>query len=116
MAFTDSNNSLPPASAARAWSRAALTRLPQIHAETSEAASLARFLGSAAKAAGLLLLCAGLALFLAGNGGLQQEFSWSLLLLAGVGAMLRSYIKSTAQGFDRAPLRAAAKDLRAVLF
>jgi hypothetical protein len=33
-----------------------------------------------------------------------------------VGAILRSYIKSTAQAFDRAPLREAAKDLRAVLF
>jgi hypothetical protein len=33
-----------------------------------------------------------------------------------VGAMLRSYIKSTAQAFDRMPLREAAKDLRAVWF
>ena len=53
---------------------------------------------------------------MAGGGALQQEFAWSLLVLAGVGAMLRSYIKSIAQAFDRAPLREAAKDLRALLF
>jgi hypothetical protein len=52
----------------------------------------------------------------AGGANLQQEFAWSLLVLVGVGAMLRSYIKSIAQAFDRAPLREAAKDLRAILF
>jgi hypothetical protein len=117
MALTDSNPTLPLAvPAAAAYSRQALARLPQIHAETSDTAGLARFLDSAAMAAALLLLLAILALIVAGNAGLQQEFSWSLLMLAGVGAMLRSYIKSTAQAFDRTPLRAAAKDLRAVLF
>jgi hypothetical protein len=37
-------------------------------------------------------------------------------VLAGVGAMLRTYIKSVAQNFDRPPLRESAKDLRAVMF
>jgi hypothetical protein len=94
----------------------ALARLPQIHAETSETADLARFLRSAVGAAAALMLLGGISVLLAGGATLQQEFAWSLLVLAGVGAMLRSYIKSIAQAFDRAPLREAAKDLRALLF
>jgi hypothetical protein len=94
----------------------ALARLPQIHAETSETADLARFLRAAVGAAAALMLMGGLAVSAIGGATLQQEFAWSLLLLVGVGAMLRSYIKSIAQAFDRAPLREAAKDLRAVLF
>jgi hypothetical protein len=61
------------------------------------------------------MLMGGLALGLAGEAGLKQEFAWTLLVLTGVGAMLRSYIQSIAQAFDRLPLREAAKDLRAVL-
>ena len=94
----------------------ALARLPQIHAETSETADLARFLRASVGAAAALMLMGGLAVSLAGGASLQQEFAWSLLVLAGIGAMLRSYIKCIAQAFDRAPLREAAKDLRAVLF
>ena len=117
MALTDSNQSLPLAiPAALSLSRKALGRLPEIHAEASETACLARFLRSAVSAGALLTLLAGLALIFAGGGGLPQEFAWSLLVLAGIGAMVRSYIKSTAQAFDRAPMREAAKDLRAVLF
>jgi hypothetical protein len=93
-----------------------LARLPEIHAETGETAALARFLRSAVPASAALILCGALALILAGAAGLQQEFAWSLLVLVGVGAMLRSYIKSTAQAFDRTPLRESAKDLRAILF
>ena len=94
----------------------ALARLPQIHAETSESANLARFLRAAVGAGAALMLLGALAVSFASGASLQQEFAWSLLVLAGVGAMLRTYIKSIAQGFDRAPLREAAKDLRAVLF
>ena len=94
----------------------ALARLPQIHAETSETADLARFLRAAVGAAAALMLMGALAVSAVGGASLQQEFAWCLLVLVGVGAMLRSYIKSIAQAFDRAPLRESAKDLRAVLF
>jgi hypothetical protein len=94
----------------------ALLRLSQIHAETSEATDLARFLRASVGAAAALTLLGGLAIILAGGASLQEEFAWSILVLAGVGAMLRAYIKSIAQAFDRAPLREAVKDLRAVLF
>ena len=114
MALTDSNSLLAPAIPAA--SRPALARLSQIHAETSEAAQLLRFLHSAVAAGAGLILLGAASLVFAGGAGLAPEFAWSLLVLIGVGAMLRSYIKSTAQAFDRAPLRHCARDLRAVLF
>ena len=94
----------------------ALGRLTQIHAETSEAASLSRFLRAAVGASAVLTLMGCLAVTFAGGASLQLEFAWSLLVLAGIGAMLRTYIKSVAQSLDRAPLRESAKDLRAVMF
>lgn len=115
MALTD-NNASAPLSVPAASPQKALVRLPEIHDELFETAGLARFLRSALGASAALTLLGGLALVFAGGAGLQQEFIWSLLLLAGAGAMLRSYIKSTAQVFDRAPLRESARDLRAILF
>ena len=121
MALTDSNDLLAlwqQRSGRRngcARPQCSLARLPEIHAELFEAVDLARFLRSAVGAAAALMLAA-LALMFAGGAGLQEEFAWSLLMLAGVGAILRSYIKSTAQAFDRAPLRESARDLRAILF
>ena len=121
MALTDSGDSLPrPLPAASGslndTSRRALSRLPQIHAESAETTSLAHFLRAAVPAAGILTVSGGAALALAGGAGLQQEFAWSALVLLGVAAMVRSYIKSVAQAFDRAPLRESAKDLRAIFF
>jgi len=120
MALTDLQE-LPSDRALRApglndRSLSALTRLSQIHSESSETQKLGRFIVSAVPAAAALLALGALALGFAGEAGIKQEFAWSLLVLAGVSAMLRSYIKSTAQGFDRVPLREAAKDLRAVWF
>jgi hypothetical protein len=105
----------PNPGALSATSVAALARLSQIHAETSEAAKLSRFLRAALPAAAVLMALGALAVGFASGASLKHEFAWALLVLAGVGAMLRSYIKSTAQAFDRAPLREAAKDLRAVM-
>lgn len=121
MALTDSNESLHPPVPAASPGRAALqvsalVRLSQIHAETHETAGLARFLRSAVSVGAALTLLGGFALIFAGGADIKQEFAWSLLVLAGVAAMLRSYIKSVAQGFDRAPLRESARDLRAIFF
>jgi hypothetical protein len=117
MALTDSNDSRPlDVPAAPVFSHTALARLSEIHAESSESVGLARFLHSAVTAGALLTLLAGLALTFAGGAGLRWEFIWSLLVLFGVAALLRSYVKSTAQAFDRVPLRDAAKDLRTVFF
>lgn len=114
MALTESNSSLPRRGDAAP--QPSLARLSQLHAETSEAASLLRFLHSPVSVGAALVLMGALALIFAGGAGFQAEFGWSVLVLIGVGAMLRAYIKSTAQAFDRAPLRQSARDLRAVLF
>ena len=120
MALTDSNEFLKRADATPAGlpasSRQALTRLPKIHAEITDTMGLARFLRSAVTAGAALILLGALALMLAGGAGIQQEFAWSVLVLIAVAAMLRSYIKSTAQALDRAPLRESARDLRAIMF
>jgi hypothetical protein len=94
----------------------ALVRLRALHDEASEAIGLGRFLASAVHAgAALILMGMGLLSFAAGT-ALQPCFAWSVLVLLGVGALLKSYIRSTASAFDRAPMREAAKDLRALLF
>ena len=125
MALTDTDDSplpapmLAPLSMAKGLAvsaRSALARLPEIHAEAHETTHLALFLRSAVAASASLIVLGALALVFAGGAGLQQEFAWSLLVLTGVASMLRSYIKSIAQAFDRAPLRESAKDLRAILF
>ena len=112
MALTDSNPSLNP----QISPHTALARLSQLHAESSEAAGLLRFLHSPVSVGAALVLMGALALIFAGGADFQLEFAWSLLVLIGVGAMLRAYIKSTAKAFDRAPLRQSARDLRAVVF
>ena len=93
----------------------ALDRLPQLHAETADTAHLARFLAGAVNAAGALTLLGMAALAFEAGGTLKACFSWAILVLFGVGALLRSYIRSTAAAFDRAPLTEAAQDLRAIL-
>jgi len=95
---------------------AGLTRLPELHAELSLTASMAGFVRSAAAAASALTLMGCVAVITAGRAGLRQEFIWSVLMIMGVGALLRSYIRSTARAFDRTPLCEAARDLRFIVF
>ena len=93
----------------------ALDRLPVLHAESFNAAGVVRFLGGAVHAAGALTLL-GMAMLTFGAGsGLKACFTWALLVLVGIGALLYSYIRSTAAAFDRAPLDEAAQDLRAIV-
>lgn len=94
---------------------AALDRLRQIHAEGSQAARLALFLQGAVHAAGALMLLGIAALAFAADTSLPPCFVWSLLVLGGIGALLHSYIRSTAAAVDRAPTAKAVKALRAIL-
>ena len=118
MALTDTH-SLPSTAGAApmpAPPSAALVRLADLHDEACESLGLGQFLGSAVHAAGALMLMGVALLSFAAAMPLQPCFAWALLVLLGVGALLRSYIRSTASAFERAPMREAAKDLRALLF
>ena len=55
-------------------------------------------------------------LFLGGGASFAQNFSWAVLILVGVAALLRSYIRNNAAVFDRAPISEAARRLRLILF
>jgi hypothetical protein len=122
MAITDSNDSQPspqpvpqPVSGLAPLPLAALDRLPLLHDENAGNAELARFLAGAVHAAGALTLLGMAVLVFDAGTTLKSCFAWAFLVLIGVGALLRSYIRSTAAVFDRAPLNEAAQDMRAIL-
>jgi hypothetical protein len=91
-----------------------LARLPQLHAEAARNARLGGFLSRSVHAAGLLML-AGAASLLAGGGTLESDFVWSLLVLAGIAAMIVNHLRGQATPLSRVTLDTAAGDLRAVL-
>jgi hypothetical protein len=119
MALTDGNEPSPQFSPSLPGRPAlpllALERLSELHAESGDTADLAQFLAGAVNAAAALTLLGMAALTFEAGASLKSCFSWALLVLMGIGALLRSYIRSTAAAFDRAPLDEAAKDLRAIL-
>src|SRR3954464_9349134 len=110
MAFVDHHESpLPsPSHPPVPVPRAALKLLAELHSESRATAGLGRFLQSAVHAAGLLTVLGAAALALGPGNSLKACFAWALLVLLGVGALLHSYIRSTASAFDRAPLTKAA--------
>jgi hypothetical protein len=93
----------------------ALEHLARLHDETSHSGRLAQFLSAAVHIAALFMLMGVLVLVLGGGTTIGRNFSWGLLLLVGVAALLRSYIRTHARAFDRAPLPDAARELRVVL-
>jgi hypothetical protein len=94
----------------------ALERLAQLHAEHSQVARQAIFLQGAVHAAAVLILSGVAVLAFAAGTSLTAGFIWSVLVLAGVAALLRSHIRDVASGAGSVPLRLAAKELRAILF
>lgn len=95
---------------------AALDRLARLHAETSQASRLTLFLRSSVHVASLFMLMGTCVLFLGGGASFAHNFSWAVLILLGVAALLYSYIRNTAAVFHRAPASEAARNLRLVLF
>ena len=93
---------------------AALDQLARLHVETSEASRLAKFLRASVHAASLFMLMGACVLFLGGGATIGRNFSWAVLVLAGVVGLLYSYIRTNA-AFDRAPVAQAARNLRAIL-
>ncbi|MBV9550147.1 MAG: hypothetical protein JO256_10800 [Alphaproteobacteria bacterium] len=90
---------------------AALKRLPELHDESRLALRRASLMARAVPAAGSLLLLGTLtAMF--GGGPLAPTFLWSLLVLAGVVAVLASHLRATSVFKD---LAGSAADMRAIL-
>ena len=115
MALTNDDNALV-GRAQSALPLAALDQLARLHDETSNASRLALFLRASVHAAALFMLMGGLVLLLGGGTTIGREFSWGVLVLVGVVALLHSYIRTNAAVFDRAPVTQAAQKLRFVLF
>ena len=91
-----------------------LARLPVLHAEAARDARLGGFLSRSVQAAGPLMLAGAASLF-AGGGTLQSDFVWSVLVLAGIAAMIVNYLRGQPGTANRVNLDVAAADLRAIL-
>lgn len=94
----------------------ALEQLAHLHRETRQASRIAKFLGSAVHAASAFMLMGSIVLLLSGGQTLGRNFAWAALVLAGVVALVYSFIRSHAAAFARAPASAAVRMLRATLF
>lgn len=94
-----------------AWS---LARLPRLHAEARENRHAMAFLQSSPHAA-LILMGSGAAVLAGGWGSLRTDFTWSLLVLAGIVGMVRNFIRGFAFSLPRIALEDAAAELRAIL-
>jgi hypothetical protein len=119
MALTDSNApAFDPASlrpdASLNIPYDALARLPQLHGEAGRNLATAAFLARSPQAS-VLLMGLGAAALLMGGGTLKADFAWAALVLIGIVAMTRNYIRGFARSLRRVPLAEAASDLRALL-
>ena len=92
----------------------ALDQLARLHRETLETNRLARFLASSVHAAFLFMVMASLVLLLEQSQTMGREFSWALMILAGVLALLHRYIRTHAALFTNTPLERTAKELRLI--
>jgi len=93
---------------------AALDQLVRLHHENLQSSHLARFLAASVHAAFLFMAMTVLTLVLAGTAPIGRDFTWALLILIGVLALLRCYIRTNAALGPQAPLTWAARELRAV--
>ena len=125
MALTDLNapdlNSSSPAFDPRTFRDSgavpyeAFDRLPALHGEARRNMQLSQFLACSPQACLALMLTGAAVLIWAGGGGLKADFAWVLLVLIGIVAMTRNYIRGFARNLRRVPLQEAASDLRVLL-
>lgn len=93
---------------------AALDTLALLHGEARRDYRLAHFLQRAPQVTSLLMLL-GAATLMLGAGTLKAAFAWSALVLIGIVAITRIYIRGFARSLRRVPLQEAAADLRFLL-
>lgn len=103
-----------PAAPGAAVPQQALAQLPRLHGEASRNLGLTRFLSRSPQACVTLML-AGTAMLILGGGTLKAEFAWAVLVLIGIVAMTRNFIRGFARSLRRVPLEEAAADLRVLL-
>ena len=126
MALTEWNTPDPafdPARAAKTFHdnrlpHAALNRLPHLHREAGQNLRLSQFLARSPLACVVLMAMAALTLLwisAAGGGTLRADFAWGALLLLGIVAMTRNFIRGYARSLRRTPLEEAAADLTTLL-
>jgi hypothetical protein len=125
MALTDCDTAGPafePAPASLSYARpgyaSALAALPRLADEASANYRLGLFLSRSSGVCMILLAAGALALGatgLAGGATLKAGFAWAVLVLIGVIAMIRNYIRGFARSLRRVPLQEAAGDLRVLL-
>src|SRR5581483_10255248 len=94
----------------------ALDQLSRLHRETLKTNRLARFLASSVHAAFLFMVMAVLVLLVEQSQTMGREFSWAMMVLIGVLALLHRYIRAHAALFTDAPLERTAKELRLIFF
>ena len=126
MALSEVNSPVPvfdPARAAKTFHDSslplqALDRLPLLHREAGRNLGLSQFLARSPSACVTLMLTGALALLwsnTAGGGSLKCDFAWAALVLLGIIAMTRNFIRGYARSLRRVPLEEAASDLRGLL-
>jgi hypothetical protein len=93
----------------------ALDRLPALHGEARRNMQSSQFLARSPQACLALMLAGAAALIWAGGGSLKADFAWVMLVLIGIVAMTRNYIRGFARSLRRVPLQDAASDLRVLL-
>jgi hypothetical protein len=103
-----------PAAPGATVPRQALDQLPRLHGEASRNLGLTQFLSRSPQACVTLML-AGTAMLMLGGGTLKAEFAWAVLVLIGIVAMTRNFIRGFARSLRRVPLEEAASDLRVLL-
>lgn len=96
--------------------RSPMERLAMLHDEARETALLANLLGRTPYVAGALAVFA-IATIAASMGTLPvaEPATWAILMLIGIGAILRSYVRTIGQPFELSALREFSADLHAIL-
>jgi hypothetical protein len=96
--------------------RSPIERLAMLHDEARETAILANLLGRAPYVAGALTIFTVVAI--AANLGtmpVAELATWTLLMLIGIGPIIRCYVRTIAQPFELSALREFSADLHAIL-
>lgn len=92
----------------------ALSQLPRLHGEASRNFGLSLFLSRSPQAC-VTLMVAGSVMLVLADGSLKAQFAWAVLVLMGIIAMTRNFIRGFARSLRRVPLEEAASDLRVLL-